>query len=452
MKPIAYRWRRAVRLEALGDAAPDALVGNRPLAERQRESFAAAGFAVKDVTSPEEVSDREFLLFVDNLYVSPRLLRAFLAEVARRRAAGSSLQLALADGPFTSFTQFAAEQPTVVSGGRRAYRYGLYACRADASGRLADLAQAEPVPLDAGQRRLTLPFSSRIPTMPDLHLPVTDRVAFELTSWVHLWMANLFFIYVDFRERLRSPRAWPGLAWRMATAVLTALTLRPFGLALAAARGLVVRGRGCRIHPTAVVEASVLGRDVDIGPQCVVRGSILGDGARVLEHAIVDGSVLGDRVLVNAQGLVKLSVVFPEAVLTWTQASVVGRRAYLGAFTRALDMRLEGQVRVRHRGVLVSTGLPFLGCCVGHRAIVSGDSLIAPGRVIPNDCRIVSDEARQIRDVSDELPRDGLLVERAGVVEPLRPAAVTGARPDRPAGGGRGPGAAGTGGAPPDGA
>jgi carbonic anhydrase/acetyltransferase-like protein (isoleucine patch superfamily) len=447
MKPTAYRWRRAVRVEALGDAAPDALLGNRPLAQRQRESFAAAGFAVKDVASPDEVPAEDSLLFVDNLYVSPRLLRTFVAEAGRRPARDGPLQLALVEGPFTSFTGFAGEQPPVVSGGRRGFAYGLYACRAGASGRV-DVARAEPVLIDAGQRQFTLPFSSRIPTMSDLHLPVTDQVAFELTSWVHLWMANLFFIYVDFRGRLRSPRAWPGLAGRMAAAALTAFTLRPFGLALAAARALVVRGRGCRIHPTAVVEACLLGRDVDIGPHCVVRGSILGDGVRVLEHAIVDGSVLGERVLVNGQGLVKLSLVFPEAVLTWAQASVVGRRAYLGAFARALDMRLEGDVRVRHRGVLLGTGLPFLGCCIGHRAIVSGDSLIAPGRVIPNDCRIVSDEARQIRDVSDELPRDGLLVERAGIVEPLRPAVT--ANQGRPAGGARGPGAAGTGGAPPD--
>jgi NDP-sugar pyrophosphorylase family protein len=197
------------------------------------------------------------------------------------------------------------------------------------------------------------------------------------------------------------------------------------------------------------VEASVLGRGVDIGPQCVVRGSVLGDGVRVLEHSIVDGSVLGDGVLVNAQGLVKLSLVMPEAVLNWMQAGVVGRRAYLGAFTRALDMRLEGDVRVRHRGALLGTGLPFLGACVGHRAIVSGDSLIAPGRVIPNDCRIVSDEARQIRKVPEELPPDVLLVERGGVVEPLRGKALRAHTPPRPPGATRGPGAAGSGGAPP---
>jgi hypothetical protein len=136
--------------------------------------------------------------------------------------------------------------------------------------------------------------------------------------------------------------------------------------------------------------------------------------------------------------------VLPEAVLSWMQAGVVGRRAYLGAFTRALDMKLEGDVRVRHRGALVGTGLPFLGCCVGHRAIVSGDSLIAPGRAIPNDYRIVSDEARQIRQVSDALPRESLLVERAGVVEPL-----SAPRPGRPGAANPGRGGGGSGGAPP---
>src|SRR5438552_11233250 len=123
MQLKAYRWRRGVRLEGLGDLARDAPIGNRPLAERQREVFAAEGFAIADVDSPAEIRDREFLVFVDNLYVSPALLRTFLK--ARRREAPRTpcVQLAVADGPFTAFSQFAGEQPPVAAGSRRGYRY-----------------------------------------------------------------------------------------------------------------------------------------------------------------------------------------------------------------------------------------------------------------------------------------------------------------------------------------
>ena len=419
MQLKAYRWRRGVRLEGLGDLARDAPIGNRPLAERQREVFAAEGFAIADVDSPAEIRDREFLVFVDNLYVSPALLRTFLK--ARRREAPRTpcVQLAVADGPFTAFSQFAGEQPPVAAGSRRGYRYGLYACRLESPSSIAALDGAEPLLVDAGQRRLTLPFSSRLPTMSDLHVPVTDRVAFELTSWVHLWMANLTFIAVAFMGRVRSGRGLVWLAGRAALGALTAFSLRPYSIALSILGQWVVRGRGCRIHPSAVVEASILGRGVDIGPQCVVRGSILGDRVRVLEQSVVDGSVLGDDVLVNPQGLVKVTVAYPRAVFNWIQAGVVGESAFLGALCRPLDMKVEGEVRVRHRGRLVGTGLSFLGCCIGHRSFVSADSVIAPGRLIPNDHRIVSDDSRHIREVPEGLPIDGLLVDRSGRVQPL---------------------------------
>jgi carbonic anhydrase/acetyltransferase-like protein (isoleucine patch superfamily) len=426
MQPKAYRWRRGVRLEGLGDLARDAPIGNRPLAERQREAFAGQGFAIEDVDGPEQIRDREFLLFVDNLYVSPALLRSFLK--ALRRRAGTRppcMQLALAEGPFTAFSQFAGEQATADVGAQRGYRYGLYACRTEAPVSPAVLEAAEPLLVDPGRRRLTLPFSSRLPPMRDLNVPVTDRVAFELTSWVHLWMANLSFIAVSFMGRVRSARGLAWLAWRVGLGVFGAFSLRPFSIALSILARCVVRGRGCRIHPSAVVEASILGRGVDIGPQCVVRGSILGDRVRVLEQSVVDGSVLGDDVLVNPQGLVKVTVAYPRAVFNWIQAGVVGEGAFLSTLCRPLDMKMQGEVRVRHRGRLVGTGLSFLGCCIGHRSFVSADSVIAPGRLIPNDHRIVSDDSRHIRDVPEGLPVDDLLVDRDGIVQPLRPAQVS---------------------------
>lgn len=444
MQPKAYRWRRGVRLEGLGDLARDAPIGNRPLAERQREAFAGRGFAIEDVDGPEQIRDPEFLLFVDNLYVSPALLRSFLK--ALRRRAGTRppcVQLALADGPFTAFSQFAGEQPVADVGGRRGYRYGLYACRPEGSTlSIAALEAAEPLLVDSGRRRLTLPFSSRLPPMRDVNVPVTDRVAFELTSWVHLWMANLTFIAVSFMGRVRSARGLAWLAWRVGLGTIGALSLRPFSIALSILARCVVRGRGCRIHPSAVVEASILGRGVDIGPQCVVRGSILGDRVRVLEQSVVDGSVLGDDVLVNPQGLVKLTVAYPRAVFSWIQAGVVGEGAFLSTLCRPLDMKVQGEVRVRHRGRLIGTGLSFLGCCIGHHSFVSADSVIAPGRLIPNDHRIVSDDSRHIRDVPEGLPVDDLLVDRDGIVQPLRPSQVSAPATPARAGGSPPPAAA----------
>lgn len=429
----AFRWLSETRVEPLGDLVRDAPIANRTLAEHQREACAWAGFEVSDVSDPDSIEATEFLLFCDNLYASPRLVRAFTAAARKHR--GATSQLALAEGPFTALTQFAGEQPFITNAaGRRAYAYSMYYVRRDAGIPVrALLTRAAPVVIDPGARAVTIPFSSRIDTMSDVRVPISDVVAFEITSWVHLWMANLNAIWIALTGMVRTPRRWPWMALRTLQGALTAGDVRTFPIAVAVLQKLAVKGRGCRIHPTAIVEASVLGRNVEVGPFAVVRGSIVGDGARIFEQSVVDGSVLGNEVLVNPQALVKLTLAYPQAVFSWTQACVIGRRAFVSTLARPLDMKLEGTIRVRHRGRLIDTALPFLGCCIGHAAYISADTQLPPGRVVPNGYRIISDPARQLTEIPDGLPTDHLLSERNGRLQPLRPIR-TAAAPSQPAG------------------
>jgi hypothetical protein len=117
----------------------------------------------------------------------------------------------------------------------------------------------------------------------------------------------------------------------------------------------VIRGAGCRIHPSAVVEACIIGRNVEIGPLSVVRGCLIADNVRIMEHCLVDGSVLGDGVMVNQQGMIRLCLAYPGAVFNYMQTGVVGRHAHLGSLARPLDMKMKGTIRVQHRGRLVDT-------------------------------------------------------------------------------------------------
>jgi acetyltransferase-like isoleucine patch superfamily enzyme len=399
-------------------------VGNRSLAERQEDAFRRAGRQVEDLADLAEIRETRFLLFADHLYLSWPLLKRFLRAVEREsEGLAGCFQLALKESAFTKLTCFTAEQPHIeLPGDGRAVLYRLYHVRLGPNESvLTALDRARPVVLEPWIKTVTLPFSSRIPTMSDLPLPVTDSVAIELSSWVHLWLANLCFIGVWLLGLLRTPQGLAWLAWRSLLGLLTALSLRPYRILATIAGKLVVRGRGCRVHPSAVVEASVLGRNVEIGPLCVVRGSILGDGVHVMEHSIVDGSVLGEKVIINQQGMIKASVAYPEAVFNFMQAGLVGRRVFLGWLFRPMDMKLQGTIRVRHHGRLVDTGLPFLGCCIGHRAMISGESRLMPGRTIPNDCKILSDYTEAMDKVPDDVPTDRFLLERRGRLEPLNP-------------------------------
>jgi acetyltransferase-like isoleucine patch superfamily enzyme len=437
LRAKAYRWCLGTRIEALGDLAQEAPIGNRPLAQRQAEVFRRSGRTVEEVSDLSQIREPELLLFADRLYLSWPLLKRFLkaAEAVSGGAAGC-FQLALAESSFTALTAFTGEQPRLeLPDGRNVCLYRLYLIRLGPNDSvLSVLERAQPVVVEPWIKSVTVPFSSRIPTMTDLEVPVTDSVAIELTSWVHLWLANLCFIGVWLLGLVRSPQGLAWLAWRALLGVAGAMSLRPFRLLTGIAGKLVRRGRGCRIHPSAVVEASILGRNVEIGPLCVVRGSILGDGVKVMEQSVVDASVLGDGVIINQQGMIKACVAFPEAVFAWMQAGLVGRRAFLGRLCRPLDMKYQGEVRVRHRGALVNTGLPFLGCCIGHGAFISADSRLLPGRAIPNDYKILSDFSRYIDEVPDGLPTDWLLLERDGRLEPFKPARPSAGRSQSPAG------------------
>jgi hypothetical protein len=283
-----------------------------------------------------------------------------------------------------------------------------------------------PVVIEPWMKSVTVPFSSRIPTMSDVTVPVTDQVAIEVTSWVHLLMANCYSIGEWILGLWRSPWSLIWLSWKVILGVLGAFSVRPGQIALSVARRVVVRGRGCVIHPSAVVEGSVLGRNVFVGPHCVIRGSILGDGVHVMEYSVIDGCVIGDGAIINQRGYLKLSLLYPEAVLNWMVTGVVGRRTFLGELFIPLDMKVVGEIKVRHRGELVGTGLSFLGCCFGHRVYISGESRIRAGRVVPNDYKIISDMTGYLDAVPADLPTDHVLYERGGVLEPLVPIAPPG--------------------------
>ena len=412
----AFRWETGTRVEVLEDPAGEALVANVPLAEHQRRTFEGEGYRVESTQDPATIEDAEFLLFVDNLFVSPRLADRFLRERRKSDAGGSgAAQLVLADDAFTQLTGFAGEQPSVELGdGKTGLAYGLWWVRRGEGDAVPDLLErARPVAIETGCREFTLPFSARLPAMTDLRVGVTDSFALEITSWVHLWMANLFAIALWFYSLLRTPRGWARLAWCFVRS-LPSLRWRPYDVAMRMVKRLVVRGRGCRIHPSAVVEASVLGKNVQIGPLCIVRGSILGDGVHIMEQSAVDGCVLGENVLVNQGGDLKGVVVYPDSVVRLMQTGVVGRGTFIMRTFMPQDMRFQGTIRVKHRGKMLDTGLPFLSVCIGHRVIVGGKFRLAAGRALPNDLWIVTDPVDRVNVVPDVLPKKDFVVVHDG--------------------------------------
>ena len=244
-----------------------------------------------------------------------------------------------------------------------------------------------------------------------LVLPVTHLAAVRVSHWLHLLRAN-HLAQLGWGSRLL--RTSP---LRLLWAVLRARSLNRYRVM----DKLTQRGRGCDVHPSAVVEASVLGRDVRVGAHSLVRFSHLGDGVHVAEHAHVSESVLGAGSAVSRMGVLKGCVLYPGANTGHygIQLSVVGRDAFLGGEVLLGDFMPSGDVRVRHRGEVVSAGTRLLGCAVGHRCRLFMRATVYPGREIPNDLTILGPTRDAISRVPEDLPTDVALTSEDGVLRPL---------------------------------
>ena len=150
-------------------------------------------------------------------------------------------------------------------------------------------------------------------------------------------------------------------------------------------------GRDCEIHPTAVVELSVLGDGVKVGPHAVVRGSILGPGAKVDAFANVNASVLGAGARAGRYAFLNLCTLYPRAMVSkgdGFQASVFGEDSFVAWGATILDLSFGQGIKVETDGPgsqRVHSGVHFLGAALGHRAVIGNKVRVRYGVAIPND-------------------------------------------------------------------
>ena len=71
------------------------------------------------------------------------------------------------------------------------------------------------------------------------------------------------------------------------------------------------------------------------------------------------------------------------------QFGLVGRDAVNKMFSVGTDMNLAGPVKTPAPGGLVETDRGYLGVCFGHRSFVGSGVWIGPGRIVPEDARLV---------------------------------------------------------------
>ena len=164
--------------------------------------------------------------------------------------------------------------------------------------------------------------------------------------------------------------------------------------------GFVQKGKGCKIHPSAVVEGCLLGDYVTIGANAVVRGCVLRDGARVEELAIVEGAVLSEGAVVQRQGMVKYAVLSEDAAVAGVvQLGVLGQNAAVKRGGYLMDMNFGGLVQVLYNGVSKNAPLGLIGCSVGAETIIGLGVAVAAGRAVPSALKVVMHPSQMLRSI-----------------------------------------------------
>jgi hypothetical protein len=363
-------WRRATgaTIEGFGDPVEEALVENVPLRERQRLAVEACGLTL----GPP--GDGPHLAFDDDLFFTAGLLEAVLA----RRSPGRPAILGIArsrEAENLSVTQDAVWRGDAL----------VYPLRWEVPGSREEPEVIVVDPAEGGfEVRKRMP--PHVVASGEIVLTITRKSIVQIVTPLHLHLANLLSIM----DRVASwrPGGLLGVALRLGRRFAKK---PPPGKAPPAAFYKILRrmnriGRNCDIHPTAVIEASVIGDNVRIGAGSYVQFSNLGDDVSMGPGNLVLTSSIGAGTCLVTREWVSLSVVGPGCFFAprFIQFATVGRDAQVYP-SMYYDFRLDGKpILTPFRGALVDARTEFVGPIIGHRARVAGGLALGPGRMVPN--------------------------------------------------------------------
>ncbi len=363
-------------------------------------------------------SGRETLLLEDDLFFTPRLIKRFLKEA---RTGGKPVSFASVDSLFVSRnTALQGIEPIETAGGVRCFPYNLvYIPEGNTGEKVAfnekstskngknstfpEVAAVRPLPFTHKERRIPLEGVERF-------MGVKAETAFSLegivrlTHWSHILTVNM----------LAFASMWttvsPGTVLRGLGRILTAVPPTRSRIK----RRLVFTGKGCKIHPLANVELSILGDNVTIGPFVNIFASCIGDGVSLEQHVSVTGSFIGAESMLSNFGTINASVLFPRVYISQPgcQWSVLGERVKMTPLAQFADMMIDPtftrEVRVMHEGRMQPSGRKFLGAAVGQNSIIGTGIWGAAGLEIPAETVIIRQPHRILQKMPDPPVKPGV--------------------------------------------
>ncbi|HEV3006728.1 MAG TPA: hypothetical protein VGX78_19820 [Pirellulales bacterium] len=406
----AYILETGRRIAPFDEPPGEMRIHNRPLRRIQEELLREASCRVEVIDDPSQIRTFPSLVMFDDVFFTRQALRGFLRVAARTTPADghANLRAALATSELTERFAPTFQGRQIECPGGRSYRaYDFYYLRHLTPDQpLDDQAQLAPIP-----HRMTV-RNSRVNRFFEptgrFALPMSFVAMCPIQHWAALVTANALGLPSHVLGAA-SP-IWLAAMKLPFAALVRAGSLRPSQLV----GKLYLAGSGCKVHPSAHVEGSVLGNDVRIGPGAVVRGAVLGNRVEIGPHSIVEYATLGEKATVNGNVTLRLSVVGDEASVGayFTQLSVIGRGAALCPASGTYDFNLRGNVVVNFQGRTISCGSRLLGSCLGHGAFLGAEVTLACGQELPNGCILVRNPRALVGDVSRGLPDNVIRLDR----------------------------------------
>lgn len=226
----------------------------------------------------------------------------------------------------------------------------------------------------------TVEFPEQLVQGRTYHLDQSEDFAIRIISPFHLLMANMaanFARIAHTQAKLPSylqNRKGKSKPWWM----------------FAAMKRMNKIGKNCEIHPSALIEGSIIGDNVIIGAHSVIRHSVIADGCRIADNVVVAASVIGEKSSIANSNFISSCMTYEQVFLIHGpyHFSIFGAHSACFAVINC-DIRLDQKtIKIPTVNGIVDSNQPILGIAYGHRSKTGGGNIIAAGRIVPNDLHI----------------------------------------------------------------
>lgn len=380
-------------LPPFNERARDLRIQNKPLWLAQRDVLTpyTQGEIENPLDAPLPQTEKECLVYRDNLYFDRHYLDAFLSEAkARKRACRAA---------------FSTEDPAF-----REHALPLsnsYTRQGDLY--LADLWYypngpqdfAEPLQIDLQAREVGyyhVPHYMATDSG-DLVFQVPLRSLIAIDSWVHVFIADI--VYGVFKRGARFEARLERDPWFKLRVLRKALFE---GKQVLECSELVKIGRNCVIDPCAVIHGpATIGDNVTINAGAVIENCIIGNNVNISQDSHLMLSVIGDGAFLPFKASLFMTTMMDNSMVaqnTCLQMCVIGRNTFIGAGTTFTDFNLlPNPIRALNGySELEIANRPVLGGCVGHNCRIGSGMIIFPARTIESDTILFASANRRVID------------------------------------------------------